>query len=55
MPPPFALPKGCRFHPRCPFAVEACTVAPPALAAVAPGHLAACIRAPVEQIAELAD
>jgi oligopeptide/dipeptide ABC transporter ATP-binding protein len=54
VPPPFALPKGCRFHPRCPFAVEACTVAPPALATVAPGHLAACIRAPVEGIAELA-
>jgi peptide/nickel transport system ATP-binding protein/oligopeptide transport system ATP-binding protein len=54
VPPPFALPKGCRFHPRCPFAVEACTVVQPDLATVAPGHLAACIRAPVEQIAELA-
>jgi peptide/nickel transport system ATP-binding protein/oligopeptide transport system ATP-binding protein len=54
VPPPFALPKGCRFHPRCPFAAEECTVAPPALATVAPGHLAACIRAPVEGIAELA-
>jgi peptide/nickel transport system ATP-binding protein/oligopeptide transport system ATP-binding protein len=54
VPPPFALPKGCRFHPRCPFAVEACTVAQPDLTMVAPGHLAACIRAPVEQIAELA-
>ena len=54
VPPPFALPKGCRFHPRCPFAVEACTQAQPDLALVAPGHLAACIRAPVEQIAELA-
>jgi peptide/nickel transport system ATP-binding protein/oligopeptide transport system ATP-binding protein len=53
VPPPFALPKGCRFHPRCPFAVEACTVAQPDLTMVAPGHLAACIRAPVEQIAEL--
>ena len=54
VPPPFALPKGCRFHPRCPFAVEACTVAQPELASVAPGHLVACLRAPVEQIAELA-
>jgi hypothetical protein len=34
--------------------VEACTVAQPDLTMVAPGHLAACIRAPVEQIAELA-
>ncbi|WP_135467214.1 ABC transporter ATP-binding protein [Crenalkalicoccus roseus] len=49
VPPPFALPKGCRFHPRCPFAIEACRMAPPALEEIAPGHLAACIRAPVEQ------
>ena len=55
VPPPFALPKGCRFHPRCPFAVEACTVMQPDLTMVAPGHLAACIRAPVELIAELAE
>jgi peptide/nickel transport system ATP-binding protein/oligopeptide transport system ATP-binding protein len=55
VPPPFALPKGCRFHPRCPFAVEACTVVQPDLGMVAPGHLAACIRAPVEQITELAE
>jgi len=25
VPPPFALPAGCRFHPRCPFAQAACT------------------------------
>jgi peptide/nickel transport system ATP-binding protein/oligopeptide transport system ATP-binding protein len=54
VPPPFALPRGCRFHPRCPFAIEACTRAEPMLEEVAPGHLAACIRAPVEQSAELA-
>ncbi|WP_137180805.1 ABC transporter ATP-binding protein [Roseomonas sp. AR75] len=53
VPPPFALPKGCRFHPRCPFAIEACTRTQPALDHVAPGHLVACIRAPVEQSAEL--
>ncbi len=49
VPPPFALPKGCRFHPRCPFAIEACRAAPPALETLGPAHLAACIRAPVEQ------
>ncbi len=48
VPPPFALPKGCRFHPRCPFAAEACRAEPPPLREVAPGHQAACIRAPVE-------
>ncbi|HVG45298.1 MAG TPA: ABC transporter ATP-binding protein [Longimicrobium sp.] len=49
VPPPFALPRGCRFHPRCPFAIEACRAAPPALEEVALGHRAACIRAPVEE------
>ena len=41
-------PPGCRFAPRCPFAVEGCTAAPPALREMAPGHRAACIRAPFE-------
>jgi peptide/nickel transport system ATP-binding protein/oligopeptide transport system ATP-binding protein len=54
VPPPFALPKGCRFHPRCPFAIEACKAAQPALEEIVPGHGAACIRAPVEQTVELA-
>jgi peptide/nickel transport system ATP-binding protein/oligopeptide transport system ATP-binding protein len=54
VPPPFALPPGCRFAPRCPFAESACETATPALAEVAPGHLVACRRAPVERIAELA-
>ncbi len=54
VPPPFALPNGCRFHPRCPFAIEACRMAQPALEEVADGHLAACLRAPVETAVELA-
>nr|WP_203074957.1 ABC transporter ATP-binding protein [Roseomonas ponticola] len=53
VPPPFALPQGCRFHPRCPFAIEACTRAQPPLEAIEPGHFAACIRAPVESAVEL--
>ncbi|GGI98637.1 ABC transporter ATP-binding protein [Neoroseomonas lacus] len=48
VPPPFALPKGCRFHPRCPFAVDACKSEQPPLRMLADGHQAACIRAPVE-------
>ncbi len=48
VPPPFALPQGCRFHPRCVFAEAACEVAQPPLRELAPGHRAACIRAPVE-------
>ena len=38
-------PAGCYFHPRCPHATEVCRVEPPALEAVAPGHLVRCHRA----------
>ena len=51
VPPPFALPSGCRFHPRCVFAAPECTTVDPALRAIEPGHSAACIRAPVEEFA----
>ncbi|WP_149535952.1 ABC transporter ATP-binding protein [Siccirubricoccus phaeus] len=49
VPPPFALPPGCRFAPRCPFSITECTAAMPPLRELAEGHGAACIRAPVEQ------
>lgn len=42
-----ALPTGCSFHPRCPFAVDACRRTDPALRRPdgwEEGHLAACIR-----------
>jgi len=51
VPPPFALPQGCRFHPRCPFAAEPCRAEQPPLRELAPGHRAACVRAPVEELA----
>ena len=51
VPPPFALPKGCRFHPRCPFAAAECKAEQPPLRAVTSGHQAACLRAPVEAFA----
>src|SRR5262245_26293833 len=35
---------GCAFAPRCPNAVPQCTQAPPPFVAVAPAHMAACIR-----------
>ena len=47
VPPPFAWPPGCRFAPRCPFAEPACDAAPPPLRELAPGHEAACLRAPL--------
>ena len=49
VPPPFALPKGCRFNPRCPFAEEACRAEVPPLREVIAGHQVACRRAPVEE------
>ncbi len=52
VPAPFALPDGCRFHPRCVFAADACTRIDPPLGDVGPDHLVACIRAPVETIPE---
>jgi oligopeptide/dipeptide ABC transporter ATP-binding protein len=39
-----APPPGCRFHPRCPLAIEACRLAQPPLVTVEPGHRTACIR-----------
>ncbi len=51
VPPPFALPLGCRFHPRCVFAEAACAEQDPALRQVAEQHLVACMRAPVEAFA----
>ncbi len=55
VPAPFALPDGCRFHPRCVFAADACTRVDPPLRQLArdggEDHRAACIRAPVEELA----
>jgi len=48
VPPPFAFPEGCRFHPRCPFAIGPCREGQPPLREIAAGHQAACIRAPIE-------
>jgi len=51
VPPPFALPAGCRFHPRCVFAHADCTTHDPGLRPLAERHLVACLRAPVERSA----
>lgn len=42
-PNPIDLPSGCRFHPRCPVALERCTQTDPSLVAVGDGHRAACL------------
>jgi len=41
---PFELPPGCSFHPRCPYAWDACRQQSPALARLADSHDAACLR-----------
>lgn len=35
-------PSGCRFHPRCPIAIEKCSQEIPPLLEISPGHQAAC-------------
>ena len=54
VPPPFAMPRGCRFGPRCPFAIQACAETDPQMHDMAPGHRAACLRAPIEMLQEFA-
>ncbi len=46
-PNPSEIPSGCRFHPRCPIAIDACSETDPKLQAKAgaSGHRVACIRA----------
>ena len=39
------IPSGCRFHPRCPVAIEACRTDEPALELTSAGHVAACLLA----------
>jgi oligopeptide/dipeptide ABC transporter ATP-binding protein len=42
VPSPINPPSGCRFHPRCPFAMDKCAEAAPEEKEVAPGHLISC-------------
>jgi oligopeptide/dipeptide ABC transporter ATP-binding protein len=42
-----ALPEGCPFHPRCPFAVDRCSKEIPPLEEINAGHFVACWRAPL--------
>lgn len=40
----YDIPKGCRFHPRCPYAREICRSQAPELLEVGPGHCSRCHR-----------
>nr|WP_207720828.1 ABC transporter ATP-binding protein [Lawsonibacter celer] len=44
MPDPTALPQGCKFHPRCPYADERCRTVQPPVEELSPGHLVKCLR-----------
>lgn len=44
MPDPTNLPEGCAFHPRCPYATEACRSKSIPLTELTPGHFCRCIR-----------
>jgi oligopeptide transport system ATP-binding protein len=45
-PSPMNPPIGCRFHPRCPYMIEACKAEVPPLIDWGENHFAACIRVP---------
>ena len=49
MPSPIDPPSGCRFHTRCPFAVESCYTDEPSLSKVDNEHFSAC---PVDPLAK---
>ena len=42
IPSPLDPPRGCHFHPRCPFAMDKCRQSAPPLREIAPGHRSAC-------------
>jgi len=44
-PSPMNPPAGCAFHPRCPYAIEACKAAVPAMDTFDGSRQVACIRA----------
>jgi peptide/nickel transport system ATP-binding protein/oligopeptide transport system ATP-binding protein len=42
VPSPLNPPKGCRFHPRCPVAIDRCSVDEPVFKEAKPDHMVAC-------------
>jgi oligopeptide/dipeptide ABC transporter ATP-binding protein len=47
VPTPINPPAGCRFHTRCPIAINECTLAEPPSVEINPGHRVACTRTDV--------
>ena len=50
VPAPGAMPPGCRFAPRCPFAEARCRAEAPPLVTLADGHATRCWKAPLEAL-----
>ena len=50
VPNPIHFPPGCRFHPRCPHAVEDCRTTTVQLLPVAAGHSTECLRVQRKEI-----
>jgi len=44
MPDPSNLPTGCKFHPRCPYCVDACMTVNPEMVDIGDGHMAKCLK-----------
>ena len=51
VPPPYAMPNGCRFASRCPFVEDRCRDAAPPLAVVHEAHRSRCWRTPLAALA----
>src|SRR5581483_9307896 len=49
VPSPINPPRGCRFHTRCAYAIDACREVEPQLVQIKPNHFAACIRISPDQ------
>ena len=49
VPSPINPPAGCRFHTRCPYAIQACKEVVPPLVEIKANHFAACIRISPDQ------
>ncbi len=52
VPTPMSQVQGCRFAPRCPFAIAECRTDEPPLMAMGEGQEAACWRAPLDNLAD---
>lgn len=53
VPSPLNPPAGCRFHPRCPVAIDVCSQEEPPFMEISPDHWVACFRVKESNLAEI--